>query len=126
MTKKIRTHEKNQNRMDEYRYWKENYSETSFNGAKVQMAIDSGESAKIMDEGRFQKIHERSNETLQLEKSKAKLYGFVSENPIPVAGKFNAMVETVKKAVPATFIDVKAKRKVKCCLDVTWPWSLGS
>ena len=32
-----------------------------------------------MDEGRFQKIQERSKERLRLEKSKVKLYGYTSE-----------------------------------------------
>ena len=95
------------------------------NGVKVQMDIDSAASANIMDEGRFQKIQERSKERLRLEKSKVKLYGYASEVSIPVAGKSNAMVETNKKAVPATFIVVKGG-KVKCCLNVTRPWSLES
>ena len=43
------------------------------NVVKVQMAIDSGASANIMDEERFQKIQERFKEKLQLEKSKLKL-----------------------------------------------------
>ena len=60
------------------------------NGVKVQMAIDSGASANIMDEERFQEIQERSKEKLQLEKSKVKLYGYASEAPILVAGEFNA------------------------------------
>ena len=51
-----------------------------------------------MDEERFQKIQERSKERLQLEKSKVKLYGYASETQIPVARKFDAMVETDKKA----------------------------
>ena len=68
------------------------------------MAIDSGASPNIMDEEKFQEIQERSKEKLQLEKSKVKLYGYASEAPIPAAGKFNAMVETDKKAVQATFI----------------------
>ena len=34
------------------------------NGVKVQMAIDSGASANIMDEERYQKIQERSKERL--------------------------------------------------------------
>ena len=76
------------------------------NGLKVQMAIDSGASANIIDEGRFRKIQERSKERLWLEKSKVKLYGYASEAPISVAGKSNTMVETSKKAVPGTFIVV--------------------
>ena len=48
------------------------------NGVKVQMAIDSGASAIIMDEGRFQKIQERSKERLRLEKSKVKLCGYAT------------------------------------------------
>ena len=80
------------------------------NGVKVQMAIDSGASANIIDEERFQEIQERSKEKLQLEKSKVKLYGYAREAPIPVAGKFNAMVETDKKAVPTTFIQ-RCKRQ---------------
>ena len=55
------------------------------NGVKVQMAIDSGTSANIMDEGRFQKNQERSKERLRLEKSQVKLYGYASEVSIPVA-----------------------------------------
>ena len=46
------------------------------NGVKVQMAIDSGANANVMDEGRFQKIQERSKGRLRLEKSKVKLYGY--------------------------------------------------
>ena len=64
------------------------------NSVKVQMAIDSSASANITDEGRLQKFQERSKERLRLEKSTVKLYGYASEAPIPVAGKFNAMVET--------------------------------
>ena len=66
------------------------------------MAIDSGASANIIHEGRFRKIQERSRERLRLEKSKVKLNGYASDMPIPVAGKFNAVVETSKIAVPAT------------------------
>ena len=95
------------------------------NGAKVQMAIDSGASANIMDEVRCQKIEERSNETLQLEKSEAKLYGYASKAPILVAGKFNAMVETVKKAVPATFIVVKGKTKGEMLFGCDTAMELG-
>ena len=46
------------------------------NGVKVQIAIDSGASANIIDKGRFRKIEERSKERLRLEKPKAKLYGY--------------------------------------------------
>ena len=95
------------------------------NGVKVQMAIDSGASANIMDEERFQKIQERSKEILQLEKSKVKLHGYGSEAPIPVAGKFNAMVETDKKAVPATFIVVKGKTKGEMLLGCDTAMELG-
>ena len=95
------------------------------NGVKVQMAIDSGASANIMDEGRFQKIQERSKERLRLEKSKVKLYGYASEVSIPVAGKFNALVETDKKAVPATFIVVKGKTKGEMLLGCDTAMELG-
>ena len=78
-----------------------------------------------MDEGRFQKIQERSKERLRLEKSKVKLYGYASEISIPVAGKFNAMVETDKKAVPATFIVVKGKTKGEMLLGCDMAMELG-
>ena len=93
------------------------------NGVKVQMAIDSGASA--IDEGRFQKIQERSKERLQLENSKFKLYGYAIEAPIPVAGKFNAMVEANKKAVPASFIVVKGKTKGEMLLGCDTAMELG-
>ena len=47
-------------------------------GVKVQMAIDSGASANIMDEEIFQTFQERFEERFQLEKSKVKLYGYAS------------------------------------------------
>ena len=95
------------------------------NGVKVQMAIDSGASANIINEGRFQKTQERSKERFQLEKSKVKLYGYASEAPIPIARKFNAMVETNKKAVPATFIVVKGKMKGEMLLGCDTAMDLG-
>ena len=100
------------------------------NGVKVQMAIDSGASASaranISDERRFRKIQERSKERLRLEKSKVKLYGYASDMPIPVAGKFNAMVETSKKAIPATFIVVKGKTKGEMLLGCDTAMKLNS
>ena len=78
-----------------------------------------------MDEERFQKIQEGSKERLQLEKSKVKRYGYASEAPIPVVGKFNAMVETDKKAVPATFIVVKGKTKGEMLLGCDTAMKLG-
>ena len=95
------------------------------NGVKVQMAIDSGTSANIMDEGRFQKIQERYKERLRLEKSKVKLYGYGSEVLIPIAGKFNAVVETDKEVVPATFIVVKGKMKGEMLLACDTAMELG-
>ena len=95
------------------------------NGVKVQMAINSGASANIIDEERFQKIQERSKGRLQSEKSKVKLYGYASEAQIPVAGKFNAMVETDKKAVPATFIVVEGKTKGAMLLGCDTAMELG-
>ena len=94
-------------------------------GVKVQMAIDSGGSANIIDEGRFRKLQERSKERLRLEKSKVKLYGYASDMPIPVAGKFNAVVETSKIAVPATFIVVKGKTKGEMLLGCDTAMKLG-
>ena len=81
------------------------------NGVKVQMPINSGASANVMDVERFQEIQERSKEKLQLQKPRVKLYGYASETPIPVSGKCNAMVETNKKAIPAIFTVVKGKTK---------------
>ena len=95
------------------------------NSVKVQMAIDSSVSANIMEEGRLQKIQERSKERLRLEKSKVKLYGYASEAPIPVAEKFNAMVETDKIAVPATSAVVKGKTKGKMLLGCDTAMELG-
>lgn len=89
------------------------------------MAIDSSVSANIMEEGRLQKIQERSKERLRLEKSKVKLYGHASEAPIPVAEKFNAMVETDKIAVPATSAVVKGKTKGKMLLGCDKAMELG-
>ena len=71
------------------------------------IAIDSSTSVNVMDEERFLKIQERSVEKLYLEKTKVKLYGYVSETPIPVAGKFKAVIGTGNKAVLATFVVVK-------------------
>ena len=95
------------------------------NGVKVQLAIDSGASANIIDEGRFRKIQERSKERLQLEKSKVKHYGYASDMPIPVAEKFNAVVETSKIAVPATFVFVKGKTKGEMLLGCDTAMKLG-
>ena len=95
------------------------------NSVKVQMAIDSSVSANIMEEGKLQKIQERSKERLRLEKSKVKLYGHASEAPIPVAEKFNAMVETDKIAVPATSAVVKGKTKGKMLLECDKAMELG-
>ena len=93
--------------MGEYRYWKKNFCETSLELCKSPNSY--GLWCNIMDEERFQKIQERSKERLQL-------YGYVSKAPIPVARKFNAIVETEKKALPATFIVVKGKPKVEMLL----------
>ena len=89
------------------------------------MAIDSGVSENIIDEGRLPKIQERSKERLRLEKSKVKLYGYASEAPISVAGKSNTMVEATKKAVPATFIVVKGKMKGEMLLGCDVAMELG-
>lgn len=64
------------------------------NSVKDVMASDSGASVNVMDEERFLKIQERSAEKLYLEKTKIKLYGYVSETPIHVAGKFKAVIGT--------------------------------
>ena len=95
------------------------------NDGKVQMTIDSGASANVMDEGRFQKIQERSKERLQLEKSKVNLYGYASKVLIPIAGKFNAVVETDKKAGPATFVVMKGKTKGEMLLGCDTAMELG-
>ena len=36
---------------------------------------------------------------LYLEKTKAKLYDYASETPIPIAGKFNAVIMTGNKVI---------------------------
>ena len=82
-------------------------------------------SANIIDEGRFRKIQERSKKRLRLEKSSVKLYGYASDMPIPVAGKFNAVVETSKIGVPATFIVVKGKTKGEMLLECDTAMKLG-
>ena len=50
---------------------------------------------------------------------------YASEVSIPVAGKLNAMVETDKKAVPATFIVVKGKTKGEMLLRCDMIMELG-
>ena len=98
------------------------------NGVKVQMAINSGVSANIMDEERFQKIQERSKGRLQSEKSKVTLYGYASEAQIPVAGKFNAMVETDKnwkRLQLPLFSVVKGKTKGEMLLGCDKAMELG-
>ena len=89
------------------------------------MAVDSGASANIVDEERFRKIQEISEKKLILKKFNVRLYGCGSQVPIPVAGKFEAVVETKDKAISAVFIVAKGKKDGEMLLGCDTAIELG-
>ena len=66
------------------------------------MAIDSGASVNVIDE-------KSSPEKLYIEITKVKLYGYAKETPIPVAGKFKAVIGTGNEVAMATSLVVKGR-----------------
>ena len=62
---------------------------------------------------------------LILEKSKVRLHGYGSQVPIPVAGKFEAVIETKDKAISAVFIFVKGKKDGEMLLGCDTAMELG-
>ena len=58
------------------------------NSIKVKVAVDSGASANVIDEERFKKDLSKSSSW-----KNPRLYVYGSQVPIPVAGKFEAVIE---------------------------------
>ena len=76
---------------------------------KVMFSVDSGSSVNLIDEERFRLINKRSKTKLKLKKSKVKLFGYASKQPITVLGSFDAVLEVNEKYLPASFLVVKGK-----------------
>ena len=70
---------------------------TKLNYVKVMFSVDSGSSVNLIDKEKFRLINERSKTKLKLKKSKVKLFGYASKQPITVLGSFDAVLEVNEK-----------------------------
>ena len=98
---------------------------TKLKDVKVMFSVDSGSSVNLIDEERFSLINERSKTKLKLKKSKVKLFGYASKQPITVLGSFDAVLEVNEKYLPASFLVVKGKTDSSPSLGCDTPIDIG-
>ena len=59
------------------------------------MEADSGSSANILDEEKFQNLQNSLKHKVSLQPTDTKLYAFAQEKPVPLLGCFDAEVESI-------------------------------
>ena len=87
----------------------------------LQVQIDSGADAKIIDEDSFNKLKKH----VTLKSTRAKLFAYNSTVPLPLLGKFTAVVSTKKRYDTADFYVVKGSRSSGCLLGSFSAVNLG-
>ena len=87
----------------------------------LQVQIDSGADVNIVDEDSFDKLKGQ----VTLSRSRAKLFAYNSTTPLPLLGKFTAVVSTKKRFEVADFYVVKGSRSSGCLLGSSTAVSLG-
>ena len=80
-------------------------------GVPIQVQIDSGADVNIIDEDSFDKL--KGQVTLQ--RTRAKLFACNSTIPLPLIGKFTAVVSTKKRYEAADCFVVKGSRSSGVC-----------
>jgi hypothetical protein len=60
----------------------------------IPVIIDSGASANVLDKNTFHRIYNGPQHTIKLSDSRVKLFSYGAFTPLPVLGKFDAMVTT--------------------------------
>mgnify|MGYP002803585867 CR=1 FL=1 len=96
------------------------------------MIIDSGASVNVLDKTTFERLNElnSSNNAIKLATSRAKLFSYGSVAPLPVLGKFDAIVtipavsNDVAPPIPAQFIVVDTTNS-GCLLGKSTAIALG-
>ena len=87
----------------------------------LQVQIDSGADVNIIDEDSFDKLKEH----VVLKSTRAKLFAYNSTVPLPLLGKFTAVVSTKKRYDAADFYVVKGSRPSGCLLCSSSAVNLG-
>jgi hypothetical protein len=72
----------------------------------IKFQIDSGSTANIIDEFTFSNI-QKENPSIQLTKSKKRLFAFGAVTPLQLLGQFHCVLESKKRLAYATIIVVK-------------------
>ena len=87
----------------------------------LQVQINSGADVNIIDEDSFDKLKEH----VVLKSTRAKLFAYNSTVPLPLLGKFTAVVSTKKRYDAADFYVVKGSRPSGCLLCSSSAVNLG-
>lgn len=82
------------------------YIKIKIGKSTIQFQIDSGSSANIIDESTFATI-QKKNPSIQLTRSRKRLFAFGSAKPLPLIGQFQCLLESKKRLAYATIIVVK-------------------
>ena len=97
------------------------------NGVKGKMEADSGSSANILDEKKFQKLQDALEQKISLQPTDTKLYAFAQKEPVPLLGCFDAEIESVStgKKTVTQFLVVKGTTMSRPLLSLNTSVELG-
>ena len=91
------------------------------------MEADSGSSANILDEKKFQKLQDALEQKISLQPTDTKLYAFAQKEPVPLLGCFDAEIESVStgKKTVTQFLVVKGTTMSRSLLSLNTSVELG-
>ena len=91
------------------------------------MEADSGSSANILDEKKFQKLQDALEQKISLQPTDTKLYAFAQKEPVPLLGCFDAEIESVStgKKTVTQFLVVKGTTMSRPLLSLNTSVELG-
>ena len=78
-------------------------TELQINGVKCEILIDSGATVNIIDQPTFNHINLNSVKQCSLTQANTKLYGYGSDKPLPLLGKFSCEVSSKHDKIATDF-----------------------
>ena len=90
-------------------------TKVKINRTNFRALIDTGASVNIIDETTFENLCKQK--PIHLHRSKARVYAYASQSPLPMAGVFEDVIESKRKMTTAKFHVAKGNNGNLLCLE---------
>ena len=94
------------------------YSTLRVNGVPMKIMVDSGASVNVLGPEDFEHLSKQSKEPISLQKTNTKIHAFGENNPIPLLGKVETLVES-KHCMTVATIYITASQYGKLLSNTT-------